>query len=184
MLDPFASADALAAHWQPHVDFIAPHDVRLVPQPGQMLTLASTDLSGAFDLQLIGNVQLGKGSIEVDSSHSGMYQGYGCGLQANMPIEELFERDAISGGPALASMSSPAVSTRFALRLTAPRFGTTIPTIDCLTTHGIAVGHVAGPASGSDPGGVPATAAFNDPADLRALAVYQQRSPCPAPMYR
>ena len=184
VLDTFASAESVAAHWQPQVDFVAAHDVRLVPQPGVMLTLASTDLSGAFDLQLIGNAQLVNGSIEVDSSHSSKYQGYGCGLQASLPVEDLFDRDAISGAPAIASMSAPSVTTRFALRLTAPRFVTTNPTIDCLTTHGIAVGHVASMTIGSDPGGVPAAAAFDDPVDLRALAAYQQQSPCPAPMYR
>lgn len=173
-----------AARRHPDVTVVAPSQVRVV---GQKLPteLVSRDLTGVYDLELIGSARLTVGGVAVASSLSTDHTGYSCAIEGGSPENILIEIDT-NGPPTVsgASLSSDPVGPRFTLRLVAPAFATMTPRLNCRAEHGVAVGFAALQVGSVPSSGGPAIVVLQDTVEIDAIAAYSVRTTCPTPIMR
>lgn len=202
LFDSFDDAGAFAAHWTVHAETApmttaAPGHVSIAPMNTLPIALVARDDDGAIllgphDVQAItrGTPTLNGQVAAVTRAGSGQ-SGYVCGVQQRFSTSgvEVLTGSYSEGGPSAYSSNAlftEVTSTIGLWRLLTPQ-GSDSRLLRCRAELGSAAGNIENltdptydpPAMGGS--GVRIT---KDPFDVRAVALYQVASTCPAPLRR
>lgn len=160
-------------------------EVRIVPVT--FLTIVARDggavLAGTFDVEVKARIDLRTGgALHAVSNATAPRTGYGCGVSAAQPIP--FAAASVGTATYGSGLSSAPVGEDLLLRLVTHDVALAYPRVNCRVDYGFAVGNhdFANPAILERSGG--GVAGETVPAVVEAVALYEPRTPCPAPIVR